>query len=392
MAVIPTLKQLSEDLVAGIEAQLQITLPTNGPVFLRAWSATYAAKLKLLYLYIGKVQKNVFPDTAETEYQGGTLERFGRGYLNRNPFEPVAGTYTFGITGTIGATINAGVIFKADDSTKAAGKLYELESSKTLTSENDTITLKALEAGVDSKLTVGDTVTATQPLTNVDDVATMQTEVTEPKAAEDIEDYRAKILQAIRLETQGGAAGDYRLWAADAQGVKAIYPYTKSGAPGETNIYVEAATADSTDGKGTPSSTLLTEVEEVIELDPDTTLSLNERGRLPLTVLNTNVQAINPLDIDIVISGYEDITDDKKDLILAGVTAAINKVRPFIAAADAVSDRNDKVSVNTITYMILQAVPGSVFTDVTLKVDNVSMSSKTFDNGNIPYLNSITYD
>ena len=80
----------------------------------------------------------------------------------------------------------------------------------------------------------------------MDSSATVNQETETPLNSEDIEDYRAKILQSFRIEAQGGASGDYRLWSADGQGVEAVYPFT--GTPGQINLFIEATEADSTDG------------------------------------------------------------------------------------------------------------------------------------------------
>ena len=68
-----------------------------------------AAQLKLLYLTAARVQKNVFPDLADPELLGGTLERFGRARLGRDPFPATQGTFELSVTGTAGSTIRAGL-------------------------------------------------------------------------------------------------------------------------------------------------------------------------------------------------------------------------------------------------------------------------------------------
>ncbi|MTV47144.1 baseplate J/gp47 family protein, partial [Streptococcus pneumoniae] len=89
-----------------------------------------------------------------------------------------------------------------------------------LVNTTDTITLRALEAGLDAKLIVGDKLTSTAPIALVNSIVTVSSEVVEPRAAESIEDYRQAAILAYQLEPQGGAGGDYRIWATDAQGVE----------------------------------------------------------------------------------------------------------------------------------------------------------------------------
>jgi hypothetical protein len=55
------------------------------------------------------------------------------------------------------------------------------------------------------------------------------------------------------------------------------------------------------------------------------------------------------------------------------------------------SDKNDILDVNRIISVILSAQPGSVFGEVILNVDGSPVSTYTFEFGEIPYLNSVSY-
>jgi len=391
MITIPTLNQLYLSELSALEAEFNITIPVFGKNFLRALAAVQAAKLKLQYLAIGITQKNIFVDTAESESMGGTLERFGRVKLNRNPFAAVAGQYTCTVTGIAGAVIAAETTFKSDNSSTAPGKLFVIDVEFTFTGTSGSINLRALEAGDASKLAIGNTLSATAPIANVDATATVTAEAVEPLAAEDLESYRAKALAAYRLEPQGGAATDYRLWSYDAQGVEEVYPYAKSGAANEINLFVEATIADSTDGKGTPSAAILLDVESVVEMDPDTTKPLNERGRRPLGVFEVHYLPVVVKTIDITIASFVGKTFEIEVAIYNAIKAALALKRPFIGGADILADQNDTLDTNNIIAIILNTRPGSVFGAITLKVDGVTVSSYTFDNGEIPYLNTTIF-
>jgi hypothetical protein len=394
MTTIPTIAQLYNGILADLEGQYNITIPLFGKNFLRAIASVQAAKLKLSYLFLAKVQKNIFIDTADPESIGGTLERFGRAKLGRNPFPAQAAQYEIRVTGTVGAiigTVDAPATFKSNDDSLNPGILYVLDVPYTLVSTTDYITVRALTAGLDGQLNINDKLTATAPIALVDSLATVYSEVIEPLSAEDLEAYRAAGLNSYRLESQGGAPTDYRLWAQDAQGVAKVYPYAKSGYSNEINLFVEAVAADSDDGKGTPSQAILDAVEEVIEFNPDTTLDLLERGRRPLGVFEVHYLPVTVKEIDITITGFVGITAAIQALILDALTEAINDIRPFVAAADILSNKNDILDTNRIISIILNQQPGSVFAGITLEVDSVSVSTNTFINGDIPHLNSVTY-
>jgi hypothetical protein len=390
MITIPTTAELYEDIIADLEAEYGESIPAFGRVFLVALAAVQAGKLKLYYLAIAKLQKNIFVDTADPEASGGTLERFGRIKLGRNPRPATAAQYTITVTGTIGSTIAANTTWKSDDASANPGKLYVLDVAFELETSPDSVNVRALEAGLDSQLSVSDTMSLTAPVVGVDKVATVSAEIVEPRAAEELEDYRQSALDAYRLEPQGGAASDYRLWAADAQGVRRVYPYAKTGFPGEINLFIEATRADSTDGKGTPSAGLIEDVEEVVDFDPDTSKPLNERGRRPLQVV-VNYEPVSIKLITIEVVNYTGITSDIEDQNDVALDELIDNIRPFVAGADILSQQNDILNVNKIIGVLLEVNPGAVFGEVTMYVDGVEQSSVTFIDGNIPFFNGITY-
>jgi hypothetical protein len=223
----------------------------------------------------------------------------------------------------------------------------------------------------------------------VNSTGTVTAEAVQPLAAETLEDYRTATLTSFRLEAQGGSAADYRLWALDAQGVAAIYPYTKSGETNANNIYVEATTEDSTDGHGTPSVGIMDDLEEVINFNPDTTLELNERGRRPLNVINY-ILPVTPIPVDIEITGSS-FTVAQQALITTALTNAIALVRPFVLDADVLEDRNDSLDTNKINGIIYSQVPGAVYGAVVLTVGGVEVLSYNFTDGNIPYVDTVTF-
>ena len=390
MTTIPTISELYTSILTDLEAELGIQISPIGRVFLRALAAVQAAKLKLFYLAIGFVQKNIFADTADPEALGGTLERFGRVKLNRNPFAATAGEYAVDVTGTVGATVEAQTTFKSDDTSTSPGFLYVLDAAVTLTSTTQSITLRALTAGNASELFVSDTLTVTSPIAQVNDLATITAITIDPLAAETIEVYRARVLEAYRLEPQGGAASDYRLWSSDAQGVKQSYPYSASGAVNEVDVYIEATDADSVPvGSGIPTATIITDVEAVIEFDPDTTQPLDERGRRPVQVI-VNVLPITPIPIDIDIVDFTGTALDE-NTVTAALTAYVDGIRPFIAGADVLAESNDTININGIIFTIQDAVQGVNFTSLTLLVDSVPSNATQFLLGDIPKVNSITF-
>lgn len=392
MAQIPTIKELQDAIIQDLETELGIKIPTFGKVFLRALAFAQAGKLKLYWLATGKTQKNIWPDTADPVAIGGTLERFGQVKLSRGPFPATQGLYQVDVTGTVSAVVPAGTIFKSDDVSSSPGKLFILDVEKTLAFTTDTMELRALEAGIDSRLVVTDTLTATSPLLNVDDLVTVTVENTIPLAAETIEDYRNKIVLAFQLEAQGGAATDYRVWAADAQGVRFVFPYATSGECSEVDLYVEANQVDSTDGKGTPTAAILSDVEDVINFDPDETQPPGNRGRRPIQV-TVNFLTVTPKDVIVTVVNPVNIDTAKEAAITASLTQLIDDIRPFVEAADIIDNKNDILDINRVISTIQGLLVGNEqFDSVTMTVDAVPVTTSiTFLNGDIPFLTSVVF-
>jgi hypothetical protein len=386
MTNIPTLQQLYNAILADLENEYGITIPLFGKNSLRAQAAVQAGKLWIYYKLIGFLQKNIFADTADPEAMGGTLERFGRVKLGRNPFPAVAGQYAVLVTGTPGQTIPASTTFKSNDDSANPGLLFVLDAPFTLTAGPDLITLRALVAGLESELEIGDKLTATAPLALIDSIVTVSVLIVQPLAAETIDAYRRKVLDAYRLEPQGGAGSDYRIWSADVQGVFQSYPYAKAGFSNEISLYIESTIADSVDGKGTPPVGMLQDVQDSIELP-----TASRPSRKPLAVYNIDYLPANPLDIDITITGYIGLTAAIQTDIFNTIKAELDTVRPFVSSIDIAANKNDIFDTNKIIALIIEAKPGSVFGAVQLEVNTVVFPTFTFSGGDIPFLNSINY-
>jgi hypothetical protein len=384
MITIPTLQQLYQANITALEAELNITIPLFGKNYLRALAAVQAGKLWLYYKALGLIQKNIFADTADPESMGGTLERFGRVKLGRNPFPATSGEYTSQVSGTLGAVIPVSTTFKSNDDSSNPGFLFILDTEFTLDGIN-IITVRALTPGLESRLIVGDKLTVTAPVALVNSEIEILTESVIPQEEESISEYRQKILEAFRLEAQGGAGADYRLWASEAQGVAETYPYAASGFTNKVNLYVEATVVDSLDGKGTPTPTILASVESAIE-DPTT----ERPSRKPLTVV-VDYLSVSPKDIDITVNSFVGITPEIETLIESAIESELASIRPFVASIDVLSNKKDTFDVNKIISLILQANPGSSFGSIVLEVDGNPVTTYTFTDGNIPFLNSINY-
>ena len=382
--ITPTFSELYESTKSDLRNKLGISTIV-GKMVLLAFSAVQAAKLKIFYLAVGLVYKNVFVDQCDND----TILRFGLVKLNRLPRAAIAGEYNITVAGNIGAVIPPGTMYKSLDSSSNPGKLFIADSTFTFTAPTGVILIRALDGGNVSLLQTGDQLQVTSPIALVDSFATVFAVSVVPVEAESIDNYRIAVIEAYRTEPQGGAKTDYQLWSKDAAGVRRVYPYVTNGTPGDIDIFVEALVDDSTDGKGTPSAGILSDVEDVIEFDPDTTRPIEERGRRPMGVFDIHIYAITPIDIDI------EITDLSPTVSLTAIENAIRSfiynIRPFVDGGDDPSGRNDKIFEADMYRIVRDLLVGSEsFTSIQMSVSGTPESIHLFENGDIPYLNSVT--
>jgi len=396
MADIPTLAELQSQIENDIKSGLGITRTWVGKVMLKVLSLVQAAKLKIYYLHIAQIQKNIFVDTATSEFSGGTLERFGRVKLGRNPYPAVAGEYTLDVTGSIGGVILKGQTFKSSLGSTSPDKLYSVKSEVTLTGTTGQIEIVALEPGTGSVLQAGDELETTSPIANVDSVATVNSVDVTAIEAEDLEDYRNLVIQAFQLEPQGGAATDYRIWAADAAGIRTVYPYTKDGAIYTVQVFVEALPENSEPGQpaGYPPESMLTDVEDVIELDPDTTKDINERGRRPLQA-TVEVLEVVPVAVTITINDLSDKSAPVIALITSAIEDLMYTIRPYIPGADG-TNRKDTLYISALIAAIYDVLDeGISFSNVSIEIASTTYSQYAFGDtpakyGTYPYLDTLS--
>lgn len=389
MANIPSIKQLFSDVSSDLINKLDLS-DNDLKKVLNAFSAVMAGQFKLAYLFLGGIQDELFPDTANTASNGGTLDRQGLIYLNRIRTPETSGYFQLEITGEIGSTLRKDITFKSNDDSLNPSQIYILDQEKTITTVPDFIEVRSIKGGSDVLLEVEDTLTITEPVIGIEKIVKVNTIVSQPLSEESVADYRADIIQSRQLEPQGGSRTDYRLWASDAQGVRLVFPYVKELEAGTVQVYVEATTEDSEDGLGTPTEALLNSVKDVIYFNPDDTLSINERGRIPIqATLEVLPIFLNPVDIE--INNLDTFTSEIKASIKSNIEIYLKEVRPFVSGADLARNKNDILYSAKLQSVVTDTITSSnFFTEFNVLVNGVSQVSFSFSRENIPYLRNLT--
>ena len=384
-----TIIELKEQISKDLRNRLSISDDKLKKV-LDALSGVLAAQFKLAYLGVEDAQRNLYPDTADTFENGGSLNRLGSIYLNRDIRPATSAIYRANVTGVEDSVLRSGLTFKSNIDSSNPNKLYILENEYTLTGSNDLITVRSVDGGLDYSQDNGNNLTITEPVIGVDKTVVINKSgfiaFTDPLAAETTQEFRNSILNAIQLEPQGGSKSDYRIWASDAAGVRFVYPYVKDGEAGTVQIFVE-----SSGNNGVPSQSILDEVEEVINFDPDETKPTAQRARRPIQV-HLEVIPIDPIDVEINITGLDDSSTSVRDAIELNLVEFLKNIRPFVDGSDLLRNKNDILYSAKLQGVVSNVLdPDNFFNNFSMLIDGVSQTSFIFSREKIPNLINVNY-
>lgn len=250
MITIPTIATIRDQIVADVEASIGQTIPATQKAFFRVLALALAAVLSLLYRFGAWIYDQPFPQTADRE----ALLRIGASYgLYPNP--AVAAVLTATATGASDTVTQAGWLYQIN------GVVYEQQEDVAITAGTATITVECLTAGDIGNLSNGDIITLVTPQTGVDNDATIASTATTGEDEEDIETFRATVIQRLQQRPQGGAVQDYVGWALEVAGIVKAFAFNT--APGVVSVYPLIALT----GTRVPAAPKLAEVEAYIS-DP----------------------------------------------------------------------------------------------------------------------------
>jgi len=377
----PTIEEIYERFSSALKAKLNIPANEDLKEHLSAVGSVISAELKLMYLYAEDIQRNLYPDTADPSSEGGELERLGMLYLRRLPKPATATILKLKVNGTQGSTLRANLTFKSNKN----NVVYILDSEYILNGLIDIISVRSIEVGKHTILSIGDTLNITEPIIGVDSEVSVFEVVREAVSEETIEDYRRAIIDAIQLEPTGGSKTNYRLWARDAEGVRNVYPYLKQNDAGTIEIYVES-------DSGVVSPQMIADVERVLEFDPDVSKPVYERGRKPMQA-KLDIKPVVDLSVDVIIKGLSTRSNAIDNSIRSSIDAYLYNIRPFIAGGELLRDKNDILNIARLSTVISDSIGSdNYFLDLKMNIDGAPYNIYTFSLGRIPKLNTVVYE
>lgn len=364
----PTTKEISDNLIAQLEASLNQAIPLLPKSFLRVLAKALSGVFILLYKYAGFMFLQQFVRTASIAptVANGVVVRplieWGRlvGVGDPTPATQAELLVDITVNNPAGNTLPSGSQLVGADN----GVTYITIGPVLLNSPTAQVTIRAVSdqsggggEGTVGNLDPGDFIFFANPLADVENRATVDSQVTTGANAEDTEVYRRRILDRFQKRPQGGAYADYEQWGEEVAGIINVYPYT--GQPGQVDVYSEATVASSGNPDGIPTTAQLQDVLDMINLDQNGLAS-----RRPANAF-VNSYPITRTGFDVTVQGISGVSNlaQVRDDVEDAVKEYFLSVEPFIPGLS-VPPRNDQITRTRVSAIVEDIVTsaGGTFT------------------------------
>jgi len=389
---IPTTQQIKDRNLSNLETALSQTSPLNEKAFLRVLSAMEAINHTELYKYGAERSIQNLAITAT----GSDLDLIGVEYeVIRKP--ATSAVLDIEIGGTNGTTIPATTEFIGT----ANAERYFPDASAIIAGGVASLTVTAENTGIGGNLLVGDELTVTTPIPGANPSAEVTAIDTTGTDEESDDDYRIRVLDAIRTTGGGGNSADYRTWGQSVAGVERVYPYagnstdletgSSTSYPPQRTVYVQAD--ETIDPDGIPTSAILDAVRAAINNDPTT-----GEENVPLGINDDTlfVEAITRSTFNVTVTGLDVPADkvvDAQSAITTGVDTYFRSLFPFIEGLDFVSDKNEKITDVTISEVVQDIVSqyGGTADDVSFDKGAGTLTSYTLIPGELAKSGGVSF-
>lgn len=378
----PTTSQISNNIVAQIQASLNQSIPLLPKSFIRVLSKVLAGVFILLYKYGGFAHLQMFVSTAstkETEINGQKLIPIIEWGRLVGVGDPIAATnaelqVTITVENQTGSIQSGSQLIGAIN-----GVTYITVGSILLNATTVTGTIIAVSdqaggggSGTIGNLDVGAVISFANPLANIARDTVVLAQTVTAAEAEDMEAYRQRVLDRFQKLPQGGAYADYEQWGESTAGIANVYPYT-STFPGQVDVYVEAK--DTVDG--IPTLAQLQAVLDSIELD-DNGLAT----RRPANAL-VNAFPITRVVFNVRVTGLSvpDLAQTRSD-ISAALTNYFLDREPYIVGLS-IPPRKDRITRSSVSGIVDDIVnaTGGIFTSAFISVGGINTDLYTLGVG-----------
>ena len=393
-----SIKEVEALLINSFEHEFNKKLRLLPKSFIRVFCRVLAGVFIILYKQIGWYFLQLFPETAdwkEVTILGQRIRPLVKLGALFGIGDPLAGVQWQGVIEVevlkTGSVLYSGTQLKSS----VTGKLYVTSETKTFLLNKERVKVVCTEIGTAGNLEKNDVLNFVNPYGFIKSEAVIL-EVERMGLDEELEaNYRERLINRFRLQPQGGALADYRIWAADVPGVLRVYPYNDKEQPGGVLLYVSGIPSVFNDR--IPDKGLLKKVGEVCTYDPETGKAI----RKPLTAMldpkndgsYENIKPISVVEIEVVVTGVTGIAPaDFAELIKPALKNYFLDRDLYIRGLSDDNNRTNIVSKNHVITVINQiaVTAKAVFEEVVLKKENVVFSSYILDNGKLAKLGAFS--
>lgn len=392
----PTTKELSDNIIAQLEASLNQTIPLLPKSFMRVLAKALAAVFVLLYKYGGFIFLQMFVQSASanaTTILGVTvtpLTFWGRLIGVGDPTAATSAELLIDVTveSQTGSLPSGSQLVNSGN-----GVTYITIGSVLLNSPTVQATIRAVSdqaggggAGTIGNLDPGAIVSFANPLANVARDAVVDSQTVTGADAEAVEVYRQRVLDRFQKRPQGGAYADYEQWGEEVAGIINVYPYT-SDCPGQVDVYCEATPESSGSPDGIPTTAQLEAVLGSIELDENGLAS-----RRPANAL-VNSFPITRVPFGVRVTGL--LVDDLAQ-VQADITTAVEEYflsrEPFIEGLS-VLPRRDRVTQSAVGGVVddIVSAAGGVFSAAFVEQSSLNIILYSLGIGEKAKADSVTF-
>jgi hypothetical protein len=368
--------------------------------FIRVLSIVLAGIFITLYKQIGWLFLQLFPETAywkEVNILGVKVRPLVKWGILIGVGPPWTGGQWKGDI-TINVTNkNTTLLGGAQLKSELTGKLYITDAAKFLVNDTETVTITCVDTGSGGNIKAGDTLNFVNPLGNVKKSAIVLSVTNDGTDDETEGEYRYRVVNRYRMQPQGGALADYRIWASDVPGVLNVYPYNDADSPSGVLLYVSGNPTLYPDR--IPTGALLRQVGDACTYDPKT----GKATRKPMTAVidpaadgsYSNVMPVSIIEFDIYITGLIGIIPS--DFAMAVRPAAEDYFLGRESYIRGLSDDNNKtniVSRNNVSSTVDQIAISvkAEFESVTMKRDGNIEPNYILGIGELAKLNRLFID
>jgi len=392
-----TIEEVRNIIINGLQQQFNNKLRILPKSFVKLLSTVLAGLYITLFKQIGWLFLQIFPNTAywgEINILGIRIRPLVEWGKLLGLGEPNLGSQWTGLLRVTVNNINTKLDLGSQLKSSLTNKIYLTKTTKVLENDTELIEINCTETGTAGNLEPGEILTFVNPLGNVRKEAVVESVVKIAIDDETEAEYRYRVVNRWRMQPQGGALSDYRIWGQEVPGVLSIYPYNDDDSPAGVLLYVSGLPSVYEDR--IPSSELLIAVGKSCTYNPET----GEAKRKPATAILDpdfdesfkNIKPVSIIEFDVYINGLSGITAlEFSESVRKPIDDYFLSREPYNRGLSNDNNKTDLVSRNNISSVVDQVAISfkSEFDNVEMGLNEETIPSYILGRGELCKLRNL---